>query len=197
MAEPSSPLQSPAIKAPRAAFYGVALVAFAELWERASYYSLVALIALFAVATIKDGGLGLTNSEAIKISGDYTLMAFGLPVIFGFFGDRFIGHYRAVVLGAFVIVSGNLDRFRVGQPEPTVLDGGNCKEGNERNEAVITCPFPQFGKGDQGHAIEGCTRSLDRRRLQWTTRFSHSSLPSQFRTVSRPQRLVGYSTRLL
>ena len=107
MAEPSSPLQSPAIKAPRAAFYGVALVAFAELWERASYYSLVALIALFAVATIKDGGLGLTNSEAIKISGDYTLMAFGLPVIFGFFGDRFIGHYRAVVLGAFVIVSGH------------------------------------------------------------------------------------------
>jgi POT family proton-dependent oligopeptide transporter len=89
----------------------VALVAFAELWERASYYSLVALIALFAVATIKDGGLGLTNSEAIKISGDYTLMAFGLPVIFGFLGDRFIGHYRAVVLGAFVIVSGHATLF--------------------------------------------------------------------------------------
>ena len=108
MVEPSRPLQSPATKAPRAAFYGVALVAFAELWERVSYYSLVALIALFAVATIKDGGYGLTNSEAIKWSGNYTLMAFGLPVIFGFLGDRFIGHYRAVVLGAFVIVSGHV-----------------------------------------------------------------------------------------
>jgi POT family proton-dependent oligopeptide transporter len=112
VADPSNrSLQAPAIKRPRPAFYGVALVAFAELWERASYYSLVALIALFAIATIKDGGLGLTNSEAILISGDYTLMAFGLPVIFGFLGDRLIGHYRAVVLGAMVIVSGHATLF--------------------------------------------------------------------------------------
>ncbi len=62
----------------RGAFLGVALVAFAELWERASYYSIVALIALFAIASAKDGGLGLTNADAIEISGDYTLMAFGL-----------------------------------------------------------------------------------------------------------------------
>ncbi len=95
----------------RGHFLGVTLVAFAELWERASYYSIVALIALFAIASTKDGGLGLTNSDAIEISGDYTLMAFGLPVIFGFLGDRFVGHYRAVVLGAMVIVSGHATLF--------------------------------------------------------------------------------------
>jgi POT family proton-dependent oligopeptide transporter len=95
----------------RGAFLGVALVAFAELWERASYYSIVALIALFAIAKAREGGLGLTNSDAIEISGDYTLMAFGLPVVFGFIGDRFVGHYRAVVLGAMVIVSGHATLF--------------------------------------------------------------------------------------
>lgn len=97
------------------AFFGVAMVAFAELWERASYYSLVALLALYAIAPIahggKHGGLGLSQSDAIKISGDYTLMAFGLPVIFGFLGDRVIGHYRSVVLGACIIVSGHATLF--------------------------------------------------------------------------------------
>jgi len=87
------------------------MVAFAELWERASYYSLVALLALYAVAPRAHGGLGCTRSEATEISGDYTLMAFGLPIIFGLLGDRLIGHYRAVVLGAAVIVSGHATLF--------------------------------------------------------------------------------------
>jgi len=107
-------------RAPRKAFIGVAMVAFAELWERASYYSLVALLALYAIAPRAHGGLGVTRAEATEISGDYTLMAFGLPVIFGFLGDRFLGHYRAVVLGAFVIVSGHATLF-LGNHEDTVV----------------------------------------------------------------------------
>ena len=95
----------------RRAFFGVAMVAFAELWERASYYSIVALLALFAVAPKHAGGLGVTRSEATEISGDYTLMAFGLPILFGLLGDRLLGHYRAVVLGACVIVSGHATLF--------------------------------------------------------------------------------------
>lgn len=95
----------------KSGFFGVALVAFAELWERVSYYSLVALIALFAIASHAEGGLGLTDADAIRISGDYTLMAFGLPVIFGLIGDRFIGHYRAVVIGAVIIVTGHAALF--------------------------------------------------------------------------------------
>jgi POT family proton-dependent oligopeptide transporter len=105
---------------PRRAFVGVAMVAFAELWERASYYSLVALLALYAVAPRAHGGLGVSRAEATEISGDYTLMAFGLPVVFGFLGDRFLGHYRAVVLGACIIVSGHATLF-FGNHEDTVV----------------------------------------------------------------------------
>lgn len=92
-------------------FLGVAMVAFAELWERVSYYSLVAVIALFAIAPKEQGGLGLTDADAIRISGDYTFMAFGLPVLFGLIGDRVVGHYRAVVLGAVIIVAGHASLF--------------------------------------------------------------------------------------
>jgi POT family proton-dependent oligopeptide transporter len=108
------------VQPPQRPFIGVAMVAFAELWERASYYSLVALLALYVVAPKAQGGLGLTRADAAEIAGDYTLMAFGLPIIFGFLGDRFLGHYRAVLLGACVIVSGHALLF-IGNHENTVV----------------------------------------------------------------------------
>ncbi|MCH2135568.1 MAG: MFS transporter [Phycisphaerales bacterium] len=90
---------------------GVAMVSFAELWERASFYSLSGVMALYAIAKVSDGGLGWTSGEADKLSGTYTLLAFGLPVFLGIVGDRLTGHYRAVVLGGCVIVTGHATLF--------------------------------------------------------------------------------------
>ncbi|MCH2140524.1 MAG: MFS transporter [Phycisphaerales bacterium] len=91
------------------------MVAFAELWERASFYSIVSLLAIFAVAPRDQGGMGISKIEANLWAGNYTLMAFGLPIIFGLIGDRILGHYRAVVLGAAIIVSGHAVLF-IGDP---------------------------------------------------------------------------------
>ncbi len=92
---------------PQGGTLGVVLVSFAELWERVSFYSLSTIMALYAVATINDGGLGWSTVEADKLTGDYALLAFGLPVLLGIVGDRLTGHYRAVVLGGVVIVAGH------------------------------------------------------------------------------------------
>ena len=90
---------------------GVVLVSFAELWERASFYSLSAIMALYVTASIETGGLGWNTMEADDLTGDYALLAFGLPVLLGLLGDRVLGHYRAVVLGGCVIIAGHATLF--------------------------------------------------------------------------------------
>ena len=91
----------------RRSAHGIMLVSFAELWERASFYSLSAMMALYAVATVDNGGLGWSTIEAVKLTGNYALLVFGLPIFLGIVGDRLTGHYRAVVLGGMIIVAGH------------------------------------------------------------------------------------------
>ena len=48
--------------------------------NESSFYSLSTIMALYAVATINDGGLGWSTVEADKLTGDYALLACsGLP----------------------------------------------------------------------------------------------------------------------
>lgn len=87
---------------------GMYVLGFAEVFERLSYYTLSFLLVLYASESIQKGGLGWTRQSALSLMGFYTLAAFTLPLIGGFIADKFIGTFRAAVVGAFFIVTGHV-----------------------------------------------------------------------------------------
>ncbi len=96
---------------PRAGFggqpQGLSTLFFTELWERFSYYGMRALLALFIVAPVAEGGLGLTTVEAARIYGNYTMAVYMLSIPGGFIADRYLGARLAVLIGGSVIALGH------------------------------------------------------------------------------------------
>ena len=78
-----------------------------EMWERFSYYGMRALLVLFMVAAIEDGGLGLTDQTATAIYGLYTAAVFLGSLPGGWIADRLIGAQAAVWVGGIIIMSGH------------------------------------------------------------------------------------------
>jgi len=75
---------------------GLRTLFFTELWERFSYYGMRALLVLFMVAAIEDGGLGLTDATATAIYGLYTAAVYMVCLPGGWIADRLLGARRAI-----------------------------------------------------------------------------------------------------
>lgn len=86
---------------------GLSTLYFTELWERFSYYGMRAILLLFMVGALDDGGLGFSDRRAALIYGTYTMSVYLLAIPGGFLGDRFLGARRAVRIAAVVIASGH------------------------------------------------------------------------------------------
>ncbi|MFD2543406.1 peptide MFS transporter [Lacinutrix gracilariae] len=86
---------------------GLFVLFFTEMWERFSYYGMRALLVLFLVSTIIDGGWEWSRADALVLYGWYTGLVYITPIIGGFIADKFMGYRRAVVLGAFVMTLGH------------------------------------------------------------------------------------------
>lgn len=87
---------------------GLLTLAGTEMWERMSYYGMRALLVLFMVLALEEGGLGLTVATASAIYGLYTgaVYFFGLPG--GWIADRLIGGQKAVFYGGIIIMLGHI-----------------------------------------------------------------------------------------
>lgn len=86
---------------------GLSTLFFTEMWERFSYYGMRALLVLYMVATVENGGLGFTTPDATAIYGLYTASVYFLPLIGGWIADRFIGAKRATFIGGVIIALGH------------------------------------------------------------------------------------------
>ncbi len=86
---------------------GLRSLYFTELWERFSYYGMRALLVLFMVAPLADGGLAFSNADAARVYGNYTMAVYMLAIPGGFIADRLIGARRAVKYGGWVIALGH------------------------------------------------------------------------------------------
>lgn len=86
---------------------GLKSLFFTELWERFSYYGMRALLTLFMVAAIADGGLGFTAEEAGRVYGNYGMAVYMLAIPGGFLADRVLGARRAVLIGGWTIAAGH------------------------------------------------------------------------------------------
>jgi POT family proton-dependent oligopeptide transporter len=86
---------------------GLATLFFTEMWERFTFYGMRALLLLFLVATVQDGGFGLDDRTAAAIYGLYTAAVYLVALPGGWIADRLIGGQRAVLYGGILMTIGN------------------------------------------------------------------------------------------
>src|SRR5215216_906830 len=77
---------------------GLYVLFFTELWERYSFYSLMAILTLYM-----DEQLRFPRELSAQVYGGYIGAVYFMPLIGGFLADRFLGFYRAVVIGAILM----------------------------------------------------------------------------------------------
>ena len=86
---------------------GLATLFFTEMWERFTYYGMRAILVLFLVASIEEGGLGVDDRTGNAIYGLYISGTYLLSLAGGWIADRLTGAQRAVWWGGILIMVGN------------------------------------------------------------------------------------------
>jgi len=72
-----------------------------EMWERFGYYGMTAVVVLFMVQQ-----LGYTDDRANLTFGAFAALAYTVPAIGGWIGDKLLGSRRTMVLGALILALG-------------------------------------------------------------------------------------------
>src|SRR5512140_2140882 len=80
---------------------GLYVLFFTELWERYSFYSMMAILTLYM-----DEQLHFSKELSGQVYGGYIGAVYFMPLIGGFLADRFLGFYRAVAIGATLMMLG-------------------------------------------------------------------------------------------
>ncbi|MDQ3585051.1 MAG: peptide MFS transporter [Pyrinomonadaceae bacterium] len=77
-----------------------------EMWERFSFYSMLAMFTLY----LRDGteGFGWTAAEATSLYANYLMFVYLSPLVGGFIADRFTGYRKAVMIGGLFFIAGHL-----------------------------------------------------------------------------------------
>lgn len=86
---------------------GLYTLFFTEMWERASYYGMRAMLVLFLVTSIAEGGMGLDDKTAAAIYGIYTAAVYVASLPGGWIADRLLGMKNAVFYGGCIIAAGH------------------------------------------------------------------------------------------
>ena len=86
---------------------GLSTLFFTEMWERASYYGMRALLVLFMSAEVAKGGMGWDDKTAGAIYGLYTAFVYLMSLPGGWIADRLLGARRSVLVGGIIITAGH------------------------------------------------------------------------------------------
>jgi len=82
---------------------GLYVLFFTELWERYSFYSMMAILTLYM-----DEALHFDGARIGRVYGGYIAGVYLTPLLGGFLADRVFGFYTAVVIGGAVMMLGHL-----------------------------------------------------------------------------------------
>lgn len=76
-----------------------------EMWERFSFYSMLALFTLY----LRDPkeGFGWTAAEATWLYSTYLMFVYLSPLVGGWIADKFTGYRKAVMIGGFFFMAGH------------------------------------------------------------------------------------------
>jgi proton-dependent oligopeptide transporter, POT family len=86
---------------------GLSTLFFTEMWERFSYYGMRALLLLYMVTSVKNGGMGLDEKTGGAIYGLYTMLVYLLALPGGWLADKLFGLRNAVFYGGCIITLGH------------------------------------------------------------------------------------------
>jgi POT family proton-dependent oligopeptide transporter len=95
---------------------GIFVLFGTEMGERFTYYGMRALLLLFLVAAVEQGGFGIDDRTAAAIYGLYTAAVYLVAWPGGWIADRLLGAQRAVLYGGSLIALGNFMLFVPGPP---------------------------------------------------------------------------------
>ncbi len=82
---------------------GLYVLFFTELWERYSFYSMMAILTLYM-----DEVLHFDAARIGRVYGGYIGGVYLLPLVGGLLADRVLGFYRAVLIGGALMMLGHL-----------------------------------------------------------------------------------------
>ena len=82
---------------------GLYVLFFTELWERYSFYSMMAILTLYM-----DEALHFDAARIGRVYGGYIGGVYLLPLVGGLLADRVLGFYRAVIIGGVIMMAGHL-----------------------------------------------------------------------------------------
>ena len=127
---------------------GLSTLFFTEMWERFSYYGMRGFLILYMVKA-----LGFTDVHAGSVYGNYVGSVWLAAIFGGVIADRWLGHYRSVLIGGAIIALGHftlafhaLSFFYAGltlivvgtgllKPNVSTLVGSLYEQGDERRDA--------------------------------------------------------------
>jgi POT family proton-dependent oligopeptide transporter len=81
---------------------GLAVLFFAEMWERFSFYGMRALLVLYLTQHFL-----FADDEAQGLYAAYASLVYLMPVLGGLIADRYLGSRKAVTIGAILLVCGH------------------------------------------------------------------------------------------
>lgn len=76
-----------------------------EMWERFSFYSMLALFTLYMQSPTE--GFGWTPAQATSLYANYLMFVYASPLIGGWLADKKIGYRNAVIIGGFFFMAGH------------------------------------------------------------------------------------------
>ena len=77
-----------------------------EMWERFSFYTMLALFTLYLQD--RPDGFGWTAAAATTLRANYLLFVFFTPLVGGWLADRWLGYRRAVMIGGAFFIAGHV-----------------------------------------------------------------------------------------
>lgn len=86
---------------------GLFVLFFTEMWERFSYYGMRALLVIFLVSEVADGGWAWSREDAMQLFGLYTMLVYFTPILGGIIADKLTGFRKAIVWGAVIMTLGH------------------------------------------------------------------------------------------
>ncbi|HEY0460367.1 MAG TPA: peptide MFS transporter [Pyrinomonadaceae bacterium] len=76
-----------------------------EMWERFSFYSMLALFTLYLRDPAE--GFGWTATQATSLYANYLMFVYASPLIGGLIADKITGYRKAVIIGGFFFMAGH------------------------------------------------------------------------------------------
>ncbi len=144
---------------------GLFVLFFTEMWERFSYYGMRALLVLFLVSDLAEGGWGWPREEALELYALYTGLVYVTPIFGGILADKVFGHRLAVLIGAVLMTLGHGSMaleteltFYIGlgllilgngmfKPNISTIVGGLYKGNEDKKDAAYTIFYMGINAG--------------------------------------------------